>query len=238
MCSSSCCKVIGNLPLLLEDSGGNPWPMDLETLLQLPESKRDDQWELDFLALIPQAKVQVAEEQAKAGPDGWPYLLVRSGPQGDQPFLQVLEWAATRGIGLALNTHKMLPDYVFTYGMLWNYAMNRQFVTKGPTPKAGSVIIADNEEMIVGAPTEQYLPMFVRKVMREFLAAQGMQAPQVTVLSTVDYKVVDLLFSSESLNDLKPKDFRSMGEALSWFLPLHYNIIIGSEQNLTGFVDL
>jgi len=212
--------------------------MELDVLLQQPEAKRDDKWEEDFLQKIPKAKVQVFEEQAKAGPDGWPYLLIKSGPEADQPFLQVLEWAATRGIGLALNTHKMLPDYVFTYGMLWNYAMNRQFVTTGPTPKPGNVTIAENEEMLVGAPTEQYLPMFVRKVMREFLNAQGMKNPRITVLSTADYKVVDLLFSSESLNDLKPKDFRPMSEALSWFLPLHYNIIIGSEQNLSGFVDL
>ena len=212
--------------------------MDLDLLLQQPESKRDDQWERDFLGLIPKAKVEVTQEQTKAGPDGWPYLLIKSGPQSDQPFLQVLEWAATRGIGLALNTHKMLPDYVFTYGMLWNYAMNRQFVTAGPTPKAGDVTIAENEDMVIGAPSEEYLPMFVRKVLREFLNAQGMKSPRVTVLSTQDYKVVDLLFSSESLNDLKPKDFRTMSEAISWFLPLHYNLIIGSERNLSGFVDL
>jgi hypothetical protein len=212
--------------------------MDLDLLLQQPESKRDDQWERDFLGLITKAKVEVTQDQAKAGPDGWPYLIVKSGPQGDQPFLQVLEWAATRGIGLALNTHKMLPDYVFTYGMLWNYAMNRQFVSAGPTPKAGDVTIAESEDMIIGAPSEEYLPMFVRKVLREFLNAQGMKSPRVTVLSTKDYKVVDLLFSSESLNDLKPKDFRTMSEAIAWFLPLHYNLIIGSERNLSGFVDL
>lgn len=212
--------------------------MDLDLLLQQPESKRDDKWEADFLSLIPQAKVQIFEEQAKAGPDGWPYLLVKSGPEGDQPFLTVLEWTATRGIGLALNTHKMIPDYVFTYGMLWNYAMTRQFVTTGFTPKPGSVTIAENEDMIIGAPTEQYLPMFVRKVMREFMNAQGMARPRITVLSSQDFKTVDLLFSSESLNDLKPKDFRPMSEAISWFLPLHYNIIIGSEKNLSGFVDL
>lgn len=212
--------------------------MELEVLLQLPESKRDDKWETDFLAGIVTSKVQVAEEQAKAGPDGWPYLLLKTGAQGDQPFLQVLEWAASRGIGLALNTHKMIPDYVFTYGMLWNYAMTRQFVTTGSTPTAGTVTIAENEDMLVGAPTEQYLPMFVRKVLREFLQAQGMKSPRITVLSTKDYRVVDLLFSSESLNDLKPKDFKTMSEAISWFLPLHYNIIIGSEQNLGGFVDL
>ena len=212
--------------------------MELDVLLQQPESRRDDNWEVEFLKLIVTSKVQVAEQQAKAGPDGWPYLLIKSGPQGDQPFLSIVEWAAQRGIGLAVNTHKMVPDYVFTYGMLWNYAMNRQFVTAGPSPKPGTVTIAENEDMLVGAPTEEYLPQFVRKVLREFLNAQGMANPRITVLSTKDYRVVDLLFSSESLNDLKPKDFRPMSEALAWFLPLHYNLIIGSEKNLDGFVDL
>ncbi len=132
--------------LLIGVFEGNRKPMELDALLQQPEDRRDDQWERDFLALIPKAKVLVVEEQAKPGPDGWPYLLLRSGAGADQPFLQVLEWAATRGIGLALNTHKMLPDYVFTYGMLWNYAMNKRFVTEGPTPKPGNVTIAENEK--------------------------------------------------------------------------------------------
>jgi len=234
------------LPRLSVNSGC-PWSplvvtlepiMEIDVLLQQPESKRDDHWEREFLELIVKAKVQVVDQQAKAGPDGWPYLLLKTSPEADQPFLNVVEWAAQRGIGLALNTHKMLPDYVFTYGMLWNYALNRQFVTTGETPKAGNVVIAEGQEMIVGAPSEQYLPGFARKVLREFLQAQGMKEPRVTVLSTKDYKTVDLLFSAESLNDLKPKDFRTMSEAIAWFLPLHYNIVIGSEQNLRGFVAL
>lgn len=212
--------------------------MEFDVLMQQPEARRDDGWEKLFLEQIVQAKVEIVEDTAKPGPDGWPYLLIKTGSEAREPFLNVLEWAAQRGIGLALNTHKMLPDYIFTYGMLWNYAMNRQFVTQGSTPKAGNVVIAENEEMIVGEPSEQYLPAFVRQVLRDFLQAQGMKEPKVTVLSTKDYKVVDLLFSAESLNDLKPKDFRAMSEAISWFLPLHYNIIIGSEQNLRGFVAL
>lgn len=212
--------------------------MELETLLQQPESRRDDQWEKKFLELITQAKVQIVEEQAKPGPDGWPYLLLRTGAESTEPFLNVLDWCARRGIGIALNTHKMLPDYIFTFGMLWNYALNRQFVSFVKPPSPGEVKLNAGEEKLIGAPTEEYLPSFVRQVLRDFFAAQGITAPRIAVISNKDYSEVDLVFSAASLNNLKPQDFRSMSEALSWFLPLHYSIVMSSEDQLRGFVDL
>lgn len=212
--------------------------MEFEVLLQQPEVRRDDQWEQEFFQKVVTAKVEVAKDGVpQTGPDGWPYLHLKSGAQANQPFLQVVEWAAQKGVGLALNTHKMLPDYVFTYGMLWNYAVNRRFVTPAPATKSGAVDIQAGADVLIGAPTEQYLPEFVRQVLREFLSNQGMKEPRIVVVSSKDYRTVDLVFSAQSLN-LKEKDFRTMSKALSWFLPLHYSIVIASEQNLRGFVPL
>ena len=67
-------------------------------------------------------------EEPQNGPDGWPYLLVRTSAEAAEPFARVVEWLAGRGIGLVVNPHKMVPDYVFTYGMLWNYIETGRFV--------------------------------------------------------------------------------------------------------------
>lgn len=212
--------------------------MELDLLLQQPESSRDEMWERKFLDAILSAKVEVMEDQAKPGPDGWPYLLVRTSPNAQEPFRRILEWTAAKGVGLAVNTHKMVPDYIFTYGMLWYFQTSGRFVNPEPAAKAGEVEIKEGEKVISGEPTEQYLPSSVRGVLREFLKAQGFSNPRILVLTSADYKTTDLVFSVESLNNLPQKSHRTMAEALSWFLPLHYSLVFGSEQNLRGFVSL
>lgn len=210
--------------------------MELDSLLQLPESSRDENWERQFLDAILAAKVEPVGDQAQAGPDGWPYFLVRTVPNAQEPFRRIVEWAAARGIGLALNTHKMVPDYIFTYGMLWYFTTTGRFITPEPPAKAGEVNFS--EGMIAGAPTEAYLPTSVRGVLREFLKAQGFAEPKIVVMTSQDFKTTDLVFSTESLNDLPAKSHRTMAEALAWFLPLHYSLVLGSERNLRGWAKL
>src|SRR5437868_3491784 len=100
--------------------------MDLQSLLQRPEFQRDDAWEAQFLDAFTRLKVQVEGENAQQGPDGWPYLFVRTSPSegnsANEPAMDVVQWLAPKGIGLVVNAHKMLPDYVFPYGMIWNFA--------------------------------------------------------------------------------------------------------------------
>ena len=211
---------------------------DLDALINLPEANRDDAWEQEFLRAISSSNVELLKDQAQQGPDGWPYLLAKTGPQGDEPFSSIVQWAAKKGVGIAVNTHKMLPDYIFTYGMLWNFAETGLYVTTNEAGSAGQVVLGADDQVILGAPTEKYLPPYVRAILREFLSAQGFKSPKIVVMSSTDFKIVDLVFSTESLNGLDPSQHRVLAEAIGWFLPLHYSLIFGSEQNLKGFVDL
>jgi hypothetical protein len=222
--------------------------MDFETLIQLPESLRDDAWEARFLDGILTTKVVVEAEEPKPGPDGWPYLHLRTGGEGQEPFHRVVKWASGRGIGLVVNAHKMVPDYVFTYGMLWNFIETGRFVAPmnsstppdpGPQVAAEEVILQPDQDLMAGAPTEKFLPPYVRAVLREFLIAQGFPRPRILVLSSSrDFSQTDLVFSLESLNDLAASAQPVLAEALSWFLPIHYRLVLGSERNLPAFVDL
>src|SRR6185437_10071519 len=97
--------------------------MDFATLIQQPEARRNEAWEKDFLALFPGLKVELESDQPVNGPDGWPYLLIKTTTgAGAEPVADIISWLADKGIGLVLNSHKMVPDYVFTYGMLWYFA--------------------------------------------------------------------------------------------------------------------
>lgn len=212
--------------------------VEFETLIQQPEARRDAQWERQFLDGLLQLKVAVVKDEPQTGPDGWPYLLVRTGPGGTEAFPRIVRWLSSRGIGVAVNPHKMVPDYIFTYGMLWNYMETGRFVLPQEPRPAGPIVLEPGQRMVMGPPTFKYLPEYVRSVLREFLAAQGFHKPRVLVISTPDYKNIDLALSLESLGGLSPDGQKHLAEGLAWFLPLHYNLALMSEANLPPFTPL
>lgn len=208
--------------------------MTLKTLTEMPESQRQDQWEWQFLEQIVPAKVQIVHDEPRPGPDGFPYIHLRT-DTGDEPFLKVVNWAASRGIGLVINPHKMMPDYVFTFGMLWNFVETGKFVAASDTPPTDLKI---DSETIMGAPTDAYLPPYVRSILKEFLAAQGFPSPRILVATSKDFKQTDLVFSVESLAAIEPQDHPVLAEAMGWFLPTHYSLVFASEKKLPKFFSL
>jgi hypothetical protein len=210
--------------------------MDFALLLQQPESRRDDAWETDFLGQFAGMKVQIEGEEPRQGPDGWPYLFARTGPSSTEPVKDVVQWCAGRGIGLVINPHKMLPDYIFPYGMLWNFVESGRFLAPIESAKGGDAV--PGKGAVAGPPTEKYLPPYVREVLREFLGSQGFAQPRILVISSADYKQADLVFSLESLSPLARSKHQEMADNLAWFLPLHYTIVLGSESGLPTFTSL
>lgn len=209
--------------------------MDLDKLVSLPENSRDDQWELQFLDAVLSTKVEVEREgEPLHGPDGWPYLSVRTG-RGEEPFIHLVRWLAGRGIGLVVNAYKMAPDYVFTYGMLWNFTETGRFITPLSGGVPGEVNLSGR---IFGPPSAKYLPPYVRSTIKDFLKQQGMPEPRVVVATTNDYKQTDLVFSLESVASPNALEQRTLAEALSWFLPLHYSLIFAPEISLRGWTEL
>jgi hypothetical protein len=103
---------------------------ELRKLLEMPDSKRDEKWEHSFFQLFPHSKVSILNELPQQGPDGFPYLLVDCKPDSTEPVAQVLSFASTKGIGLAVNPTKVYPDYIFTFGMLWNFRANGRFANE------------------------------------------------------------------------------------------------------------
>lgn len=207
-------------------------------LLETDIESRDQAWETAFLKALPQAPARVLNPDPQEGPDHWPYLMVEAGhPEDDDSMENVIGWLSTRGIGLAINPTKPSPDFVLTYGMIWNYRERGEFLTAGSASKAGLFEIKEGQQLWVGAPTTQFLPSYVRQVMKQFLADQGVFTPKVLMVST-DNKHFDLCFSIESLKSPPAHEHSNIAEALSWFLPAHYSVSLLSEKMVAGFVAL
>lgn len=212
----------------------------MQSLLDIELDKRDEKWEESFFAELPKTQFHFLSDTPIEGPDGMPYLAVKIADEGE-PTDKVLEWLGEKGVGLAVNPDKENPDYVFTYGMIWNYLLNGEFISHDMRRDEDSkqVELTPGQEMMAGTPSESYLPPHVRALFREFLNEQGVEKPRIVMLSE-NGKDYDLCFSLESLGNPPEEEWQGILQAFSWFFPLHYSFTILSEQSIQGidFIEL
>lgn len=209
---------------------------DLKTLVSTPDLARDERWELEFFDRLLQSEVHIVDSRPQLGPDGFSYLLVQSnGETAGEPAVKVIEWLAQKGVGLVVNPEKDYPDYVFHYGMLWHYKERQRFFDpQAAKVEQGAFSIESGAKVKTGEPSPEYLPAYVREVLREFFKQQKIDNPKLLMVSPdgVNY---DMCFSLESLGSPAEADHATLAEAISWFLPSHYSVGIVSEEGLPEF---
>lgn len=210
--------------------------MNITELVNTPEENRNFDWENQLFRLLPNLNLNILDENPIVGPDGFSYLMAEPTEEEGEPFLKVVQWLHDKGIGLVLNPMKQYPDYVFTYGMIWSYKEFGEFY-RPKESHSGAVEFKMDQELYVGQPTEAFLPMYVRKLIKQFLLDQGCFAPKINMLSQ-NQKHFDLAFSLESIGNPPENEHQGIAEALSWFLPPHYSLLLISEKNIPSFKEL
>lgn len=211
--------------------------LDLNILCAQSEESRDGDWEQALFHALVDGKIVVPQAEAKQGADGWPYLFAETSPKATEPAIKVLDWLSQRGIGLVINGQKQTPDYIFPFGMIWNWKERGQFITPGEQIASGTVELRQGQQILAGSPSVEYLPMYVRNILSQFLKGQGIETPKVLMISH-DKKHYDLAFSLESLGSPPDHEHRGIAEALAWFLPQHYSLMLVSERGLPQFQPL
>jgi hypothetical protein len=213
----------------------------LEQHLQTKEENRNQDWDEKFFKLLSESDVTILTEDPQQGPDGWPYLLVETSEasSGRRDSVQkILHWLSTRGIGLVVNPRKApYPDYVFSFGMIWSFRETGFFIKYQNNALDKSFVIDSKSEIVTGPASAQYLPLYVRGVLKDFFRDQSVFEPKILMIS-VDGKNYDLCFSLESLGLPPEGEHEGILEAISWFLPPHYSIAIVSESGLPQFEQL
>ena len=209
----------------------------LQSLLNSPEDTRDQQWEINFFEQFVKEKVDLVFPDPKPGPDSWPYLFLHTGPNAKEPVKDVLGWLSEKGVGLALNPNKEMPDYIMPYGMIWYYRETGNFLSDHFKFTGKKLQIEQGKQYFTGEPSKAYIPEYVRKVVREFLRQQGVLNPRVCMLSE-DQQYWDLCFSLESLGNPPSHEHAGIAEALGWVFPNHYSIVLISESAIGSFYSL
>jgi hypothetical protein len=206
--------------------------MNLEEVLKVPDQARDVNWENKFFSTLADSQLSLLSMDPQNGPDNWPYIMASTDGAQNEPAQKLIHWLSTRGIGLVINPQKDYPDYVFTYGMIWNFKETGFFYRNDIPQKTGKVNLG--QIVHAGTPTPQYLPTYVRNILKEFFRDQGILFPKINLLSD-DRVHYDLAFSLESLGSPVESEHEGILEAISWFLPPHYSLILVSEKGLPEF---
>lgn len=222
--------------------------MNLIELLHTAEQDRDFSWDEKFFKLFSESNIRLLSKDPQQGPDGWPYLIsetldtksTNNDIEDIESVQKVLFWLAQKGIGLVVNPRRQpYPDYVFSYGMIWNFRQTGYFIQPNLAQKVAenSEVDYQNKKITSGPPTEAYLPLNVRKVLKEFFRDQAVLNPKVLMIST-DGTNYDFCVSLESIGNPPVAEHAGVAEAISWFLPTHYSIVLISEAGLPPFHSL
>lgn len=210
---------------------------DLYRLSQQPDSLRDDQWEAEFLQALTEGNLQLENLQPQEGPDGWPYLFAKTSPTAKEPAAKIIRWLAEKGVGLVINGAKTTPDYVFSYGAIWNFCEKGQFFTPIPERTTGEVQLKAGQQIFSGAPSKEYLPNYVCEVLKQFFAGQGVEDLRVLMVS-LDQSQYDFYVSIDSLGNPPDEEHQGIAQAIQWFLPEHYSLVLAHESGLPRFFSL
>lgn len=215
-----------------------PYWKEWVQLQNVHPSARTEEWEDKAVRLLPKLNYEVIYKEAKEGPDGWPYLFVRpTNLEKAESFHHIASWLQSRGIGLVVAYQSLEePEFVFSYGMVWNFLESGSFLQEGGTA-GGDIVIKDGQTAWVGSPSEAYFPSYVRGILKKFLIDQGVLHPKILMVSQ-DQKNFDLAFSTESLGNPDKSEWQGVLEALSWFLPSHYSLALLSESVFQQFEEL
>ncbi len=221
----------------------------INNLLTIPLEKRNNDWVAEFIDNIAEANLAVSEPEIIMSTEGFPYFNLRSVEPGENFQAYVIKNKLgnllQNGFGVALNTRKENPDWMFSYGDLLNYALRNEFYTDEHHFSINNqdFVIGSDEELLVGQPAQEILPDYARRQIREFLQYSGVKNPMVMLIArnyTDEEKVTqDLVFNITPKNFSNEKEYKQAMNTISWFLPKHYSLVgLETESVDSGFQPL
>lgn len=217
---------------------------ELYQLAAVPKQDRAEAWDAAFLANVAAASFRCGSPQIIQGPDGLPYfqLFLPEPGVGFQCYVidrMKDDFLLEKGLGVVINPTQAGPDWVFSYGDIVNLALNQEFYTTGETPfskQLSDEVIAGEEQVMVGQPSETLLPPATRNVLREYLQNNGVAAPKIVLLmrplSNGDGISQDLVFNITPDDFASEALYRSVMQQIGWFLPRHYSFVGMREEAL------
>ncbi len=207
----------------------------INEILSLNSGLRDDHWEEEFLNSFPESKLYLLDENIQIGPDGWPYLFLTNdssvNPKTEDKASNLVQWAYEQGVGLVINPNKEKPDYVFHYGMIWNYIHNKTTVKYGVTD------LPPNSPIYVSKLSEDIVPSHALHFIKDYIKSAGIDSPRCALISR-DKLNYDFAVSIESLGHPPKREHEGIAKGIGWFLPNHIPVVLIYEEKLQPLFEI
>ncbi len=199
-------------------------------LLKVFADYRDQTWLMSFFRNVVEAQFWGNTAKVLDGEDGFPYIALFTEPREDTPeklsIADVLPLATENGFGIALNPHKIKPDWLFTYGQMWSLREFGSLHVQEAEPNVVPVEIDESQErgIYVGEPTEAYFPPYARLVLKHFFQhILKRENTKVMVIIDPSSKPENALTFSFFPEDFpSEKEFETALHMIDWHLPPHY----------------
>lgn len=218
-------------------------------LLSVSFEERDEKWVDDFLLNIADATLGLAEPEVAVHNDGFAYMqFIHPKQKNVKKNLSIREQLnniLSQGFGISIQSSIGRADWILSYGDLVNLYLNNEFYTEESifSKNIETVQIDQGDNLLVGQPSENILPGFLRQQLSEYLQYAGIKNPKVMLIAR-NYEDENLV-SQDLVFNLTPKQFRNKKEynevmsAIEWFLPKHYSFLGVDEMTIqNGFKAL
>jgi hypothetical protein len=200
-------------------------------LFAVSPEQRDDEWRNKFYANVVDVSFRCETPQLFAGPDGFPYFSLLS-PEphiGFESFCicNLVEAATRDGFGIVINRRADGADWVFSYGDLVTLRLTGGFhVPSTPSSPPQKVLTSHGEKVLLGTPSETYLPTYARAVIRRFMQKSlNVENPGVFLMVRASDPVPNQLVFSFFREDYgSDQEYFNVMRWISWFLPRNYQI--------------
>lgn len=205
----------------------------INNLMETPFKERDESWRDRFLGCVATSNLKLGDPEVVMSDDGFPYMQLQTVKTGEKfhsfTITHQLDKLLSQGFGVVINPEKGQPDWVFSYGDLVNLKLNGEFysaksVFSNPTEYAS---VGQDEDILVGQPSESIFPDFLRQQVREFLHYSGLRNAKVMLIArnyTDEEKASqDLVFNIMPTQFATEREFNTIMNTLQWMLPKHYS---------------
>lgn len=211
----------------------------LASLLSVDMAARDANWYKQFesaILALPVQKPNPLHPELITGPDRLQYLVMSCpAAMPDADFKSILPDLVEIGCGVVFNFGQ--SHYVLHYGDVWSLheygfffkprgAADAEQIGTDPDHKLSLFKVPGSARIMIGCPSDHYLPHYVKKNIAGQLGQWGIPAPGVASVYIRDMSPrQNLVFSIKQKDFPAPQDFQNVMNFLAWSLPKHYGLL-------------
>ncbi|MDQ3016555.1 MAG: hypothetical protein M3R25_07550 [Bacteroidota bacterium] len=216
-------------------------------LFTVPHDQRGESWRQSLLDHVETASFRKGDPELVTGPDGFPYFALYT-PIPMQSFESFCirnmkdDFILINGCGIVINPSGESSDWVFTYGDIVNLHVSQKFYNTDHVPIVPKTeIISAEEDVLIGHPSDMFVPMHTRNILRSFLIKNGIKTPSFMLMARkIQGIAVQQLVFNIYKADHPHETVENLMRSISWLMPRHYILVlIPKDSNLVkNFVPI